>query len=87
MRDETAEILFQSWLREALCGGGCFFCVCVFFFSCLSCEDFGRMFDNLFPACAFFLKWGLGRANYLHFLVQGQSTVAQRAETTWPNVP
>ena len=26
-------------------GGGCFF---------LACEDFGRMFDNLFPACAFF---------------------------------
>ena len=20
----------------------------------LACEDFGRMFDNLFPACAFF---------------------------------
>ena len=22
----------------------------------LACEDFGRMFDNSFPACAFFFK-------------------------------
>ena len=30
----------------------------------LACEDFGRMFDNLFPACAFFffLKWRLAGA-------------------------
>ena len=21
------------------------------------CEDFGRMFDNSFPSCAFFFKW------------------------------
>ena len=42
-------------------GGGGFF---------LSCEDFGTMFDNSFPACAFFffffaffLKWKLARAN------------------------
>ena len=28
-------------------GGGGFF---------LACEDFGRMFDNSFPACAFFFK-------------------------------
>ena len=24
---------------------------------CLVCEDFGRMFDNLFPTCTFF--WGV----------------------------
>ena len=30
-------------------------CVCVFF---LASEDFGRMFDHLFPACAFFFKSG-----------------------------
>ena len=32
----------------------------------LACEDLGRMFDNSFPACAFFfffLKWRLARAN------------------------
>ena len=23
----------------------------------LACEDFGRMFDNSFPACAFFLSF------------------------------
>ena len=30
----------------------------------------------------FFLKWGLARAHLFHSLVQDQSTVAQRAETT-----
>ena len=35
-------------------GGGGFF---------LACEDFGRMFDNSFSACAFFLKWRLARAH------------------------
>ena len=29
----------------------------------LTCKDFGRMFDNSFPACAFFLKWRLAHAN------------------------
>ena len=38
-------------------GGGGFF---------LACEDFGRMFDNSFPTCAFFLlflKWRLASAH------------------------
>ena len=47
----------------------------------LACEDFGRMFNNSFPACAFF-KWRLACARQFHALVQDQSTVAQRAETT-----
>ena len=38
-------------------GGGGFF---------LACEDFGRMFDNSFPACAFLFKWRLGRAGSVH---------------------
>ena len=32
----------------------------------LACEDFGRMFDNSFPACVsffLFLKWKLPRAH------------------------
>ena len=35
----------------------------------LACEDFGRMFDNLFPACAsfffssFLFQWGIARAH------------------------
>ena len=34
---------------------------CGFF---LACEDFGRMFDNKFPASVFFFfKWRLRRAN------------------------
>ena len=56
-------------------GGGGFF---------LACEDFGRMFDNLFPACVFFFffKWRLARALFFHSLGQDQSTVAPRAEST-----
>ena len=35
--------------RVVAFGGGSFI---------LACEDFGRMFDNSFPACTFFvLKW------------------------------
>ena len=50
------------------CGGGFF----------LACQDFGRMFDNSFPACAFFfLKWRLAHANEFHSFGQDQSTVAQ----------
>ena len=74
----------QSWFGG---GGGGFF---------VASEDFGRMFDNLFPASAFsffffsffflffffFNKWRLDRAHLFHFLGQDQSTVAQRAETT-----
>ena len=55
------------------CGGGGFF---------FTFEDFGRMFNNSFPACTFFLKWRLAHANKFHSLGQDQSTVAQRAETT-----
>ena len=29
----------------------------------LASEDFGRMFDNSFPACTFFLKWRLARTH------------------------
>ena len=62
-------------------GGGDFFLVC---------EDFGRGFDNSYPACAFsfflsfflFFKRRLARAHKFHSLGQDQSTVAQRAETT-----
>ena len=52
----------------------------------LTGEDFGRMFDNPFPTCAFcvcvcvcVVNWRLARA---HLFGQDQSTVAQRAETT-----
>ena len=53
----------------------------------LACEDFGRMFDNSFPACAsifffFLFKWRLARANQLHPSGQDLFTVVQRAETT-----
>ena len=55
---------------------------CRFF---LARADFGRMFDKSFPACAFlflFFKWRLGRVHLFHSLGQGQSTAAQRIETT-----
>ena len=53
----------------------------------LACEDFGRMFDNSFPACAFFffLKWRLGRTHLFHSLRQDQTTVAQRAKEATAN--
>ena len=58
-------------------GGGGFF---------LACDDFGTMFDNSFPVCAFvflfLIKWRLARAHVFHSLGQDQSTVAQRSETT-----
>ena len=65
-------------------GGGSFF---------LACEEFGRMFDHSFLACAFFLllilllllflfKWRLLRTHKFRSLCQDQCTVAQRAETT-----
>ena len=44
------------------------------------------MFDNSFPACAFFLlfffflKWKLARAHLFHSLGQDQSIVAHQAE-------
>ena len=61
------------------CGGGSGFF--------LVCEDFGRMFDNSFPACAFFFlfffcKCRLAHTHLFHSLGQDQSTVAQQAETT-----
>ena len=55
---------------------------------------FGEHFDDLFPTCAFFFKcsfkkkkkkkqWRSARAHHFHFVLgQGQSTVAQRTETT-----
>ena len=44
----------------------------------LLCEDFGTMFDNSVPACAFFFfKWRLAHTNEFHSLDQDQSTVAQ----------
>ena len=49
----------------------------------LACDDFGRMFDNSFPACAFFFLGGKkGRAHLSHSLDQDQTKVSQRAETT-----
>ena len=57
-------------------GGGGFF---------LDCEDFGRMFDHSFPACAFlflFFKVENRLRTLISLLGQDQSTVAQRAETT-----
>ena len=57
--------------------------------SFLACEDFGRVFDHSFPACAFcvcvlffFFKWRLAHAHKFHSLWQDQSTVAQQAEMT-----
>ena len=45
-----------------------------------------KMLDKSFPDSTFFvvvfLKWRLVRADWLHFLGQDRSTVAQRAETT-----
>ena len=55
-------------------GGGGFF---------LACENFGRMFDNSFPACAFFFFLSVISSRILiPLLCQDQSTVVQRAETT-----
>ena len=34
----------------------------------LACEDFGRMFDNSFPACAFSLKWRFFEVDLLQAL-------------------
>ena len=50
-------------------------------------EDFGRKFDNSFPACAFFtffffLKWDQLPHMIFFFLGKDQSTVAHRAETS-----
>ena len=43
------------------------------------------MFEHSFPACPFlnfiFAQWRLACAHQFHSLGQGQSTVAQRAET------
>ena len=61
-------------------------CWCVFlllFFS-FTFEDFGRIYDHSFPACAFFFfsKWKLAPRTLIHSLGQDQSTVAHLAETT-----
>ena len=55
----------------------------------LACGDLGRRFDDLFHTSIVFLsffffvlKWGSARAHQFHFLGQGQSTLAQRADTT-----
>ena len=50
----------------------------------LACKDFGRMFNNSFPTCTFFLlsKWRLACAHEFHSSHQDWSTVAQWAETT-----
>ena len=53
--------------------------------SFLAYEDFWRMFNHSFPACAFFcflLKWRLPHAHWFHSSYWDQSTVAQRAEMT-----
>ena len=52
-------------------GGGGFF---------LECEDIGRMFDNSFPACAFF-KVEISSRILIPLLGHDRSTVAQRPET------
>ena len=39
---------------DAEIGGGVVAMMVVAFFFFLACEDFGRMFDNSFPTCAFF---------------------------------
>ena len=38
----------------------------------LAGEEFGRMFDNSFPACAFLFKWRVARAHSFHSLGQNQ---------------
>ena len=48
----------------------------------LAWEDFGRMFDNLFPACAFFFQVEISSRALIQVLWPDQSTVAQRAEMT-----
>ena len=40
------------------------------------------MFDNLFPACAFFFKVEISSRTLIPLFGPDQSTVAQRAETT-----
>ena len=53
--------------------------------SFLACEDFGRMFDQSFPACAFFFFFfevKISTRTNSTVLGQDQSTVAQPAETT-----
>ena len=61
---DTTGTGMRSW-----CGGGFL----------LASEDFGRMFDRSFPACAFFFFF---RAHLFRSLFQDQSTVAQPAEIT-----
>ena len=53
-----------------------------FFFAC---EDFGRMFNHSFTACAFFVFFFevvISSRALILLLCQAQSTVAQRADTT-----
>ena len=54
---------FVLFLAESLIAGTVVDVVVAFF---LACEDFRRMFDNSFPACAIFslfvLMWRLARA-------------------------
>ena len=74
--------LFQTLNRKPLIhssGGDGFFSFLFF----LACENFGRMFDKSFPACAFFFfKVEITLRTHIHFLPQNQSTVVQQAETT-----
>ena len=62
------QVNFHPWL-----GGGGFLFVC---------EDFGRMFDHSFSACAFFFFFlsRLARTHSFHSLGQDQSTVAHQAK-------
>ena len=62
------------------------------FFLFLACGDFGRMFDNSFSACAFFVfcfclfvcffEVKISSRTLIPLFCQDQSTVAQRTETT-----
>ena len=48
----------------------------------LACEDFGRMFDHSFPACAFFFKVEISSRTLIPLFRQGSVPVAKRAEKT-----
>ena len=51
----------DRWTSARVFGSCCLMEVLAFF---LACENFGRMFDNSFPACScFFFRWRLFRAN------------------------
>ena len=54
----------------------------------LACEDLGRVFDNSFPVCAFFLKWRLDRT---HTNSTSEIKISlqwlSKLRSLWPSVP